>query len=104
MEPHHWTVGHSTVQPLDSLTLHYLTFRSWTQDCPTIGLLEKAQSYHWTVDTQLTSHRTVEHSTKQPLDCWTQHCRNIGHFDKMLSENCPTIGMLDTALFKRLHN
>ena len=35
----HWTVGHNTVQPLDSLTQHY----------PTIGKLDTGRSDHWTV-------------------------------------------------------
>ena len=35
----HWTVGHNTVQPLDSLTQHY----------PTFGKLDTGLSDHWTV-------------------------------------------------------
>ena len=39
------------------------------------------------LDIQLTSHWTVGHSINQPSDCWTQHCPNIGYFDKKI----PTI-------------
>ena len=75
----HWTLGHSTVQTLESLTQHY----------PTFGKLNTGLSNHWTVGKS-----TVR----------TQHCPNIGQFDKKLSDNYPTIGMLDTALSKCLHN
>ena len=98
-------VGHSTVQPLDSLIQHY----------PTFGKLDTGLSNRWTVgkkhsptiglfDTKLTSHRRVGHRIDQQLDCWTRQCPNIGQFDKALSDNYPTIGMLDTARSKCLHN
>ena len=59
-----WTVGHSTVQPLDSLTQH----------SPTIGQL----------DTTLTNNRTVGHITDQPLDSETHHWPTIGLLDTAL--------------------
>ena len=70
----HWTVGHSTVQPLDSLTQHYLT----------LGKLHTRLSDHW----------TVGKITFRPLDCWTLISQAIGQ----LNTAEPTIGLLDTSL------
>ena len=98
----HWTVWHSIIQLLES----------WTQDCPTIGQLEKAQSDHWTVgqsdhkpSDSWTQHKPTIGLLETTLsNCWTQHCPIIEQFDKTLSDNCPTIGILDTVLSKHLHN
>ena len=58
----HWTLGHSTVQWLDS----------WKQHCPMIGQLETALSNLW----------TVRHSSVQPFDSLTHHCLTNGQLDR----------------------
>ena len=96
-----FAVEYSAGQPSDSLTQHWLTTR--LLDTGSVWPLDRWKKYSLTIgllDTQLTSHRTVGHSINQPSDCWTQHSPNIEQFDKILSSNCPTIGMFDTALFK----
>ena len=103
----HWSVWHSIIQPLDS----------WTQDCLTIGQLEKAPVWpldFWTLsspaighrtqhkptigllDTTLSNHWTVVYNTVQLLTVWQNIVRHLN--------NCPTISMLDTALSNHLHN
>ena len=76
----HWTVGHSAVQPLDSLTEHYLTF----------GKLDRALSDNWTVgqSTVRPLHWTVQHAADQPSNSLTQHWLTIGLLDTALSNHC----------------
>ena len=58
---YHWTVGHSYVQPLDSLTEHYPTFRN--------------------LGTRLSDHSRVGKSKVLPLDCWTLSSQAIGQLE-----------------------
>ena len=71
----HWTVGHSSVQPLDSGHSTVWPLDSWTQQCWIIGQSETALSDHW----------TVGYSNARPLDNWTKHCLTIGQLDTALS-------------------
>ena len=67
-----------TVQPLNSLTQHYLTF----------GKLDTGLSENWTVgkstvrplDTQLKNHRTVGHSINQALRIFLQGSSEAVYF------------------------
>ena len=107
----HWTVWHSTVQPLDS----------WTLSWPAIGHLDTQLTSHWTVwhSTVRPLHCTVRHSADQPLDSWTLIWPAIGQLDTALADHWtvghytdqqfdswtqhwPITGLLDTALSNHL--
>ena len=75
--------------------LHFGPLRDWPY-CPTIGKLDTALSNHWTVGHSTVQPWTVGHSTVQPLNSFAHFLTYLGYFRRMLlaqivqrKANCP---------------